>query len=336
MAYTCKYCSTNFSEKRTLKRHIKSKHEVTNFRCQKCEFTTTRKDKLREHTFSKHYGNKFKCPECSEEFSRNDSLARHMKTYHPKDPLAPIPIDWVEEIEREEKLLAEPRTPDPVVFTPAPTPTPTPAPIVTPVEKSAFNKRLVEKKWFIRGQKDILKVFMNYRERVNNAVTRALRKHQLKIDLVIKVRMSRQDQEGEQQEVSQAFYGGQKLILRAEDFHEAYDESVKKIWGDFDKWLSNGSGWVLERVENLYLNSAKYDPIYGRSYVPTLKGIAAKKAVVNVQNQDNQCFKWAVLSALHPLAKHANRGLNYKKLENELDFTGNDIPVKSSSFLNFS
>ena len=106
---------------------------------------------------------------------------------------------------------------------------------------------------------------MNYRERVNNAVTRALRKHQLKIDLVIKVRMSRQDQEGEQQEVSQAFYGGQKLILRAEDFHEAYDESVKKIWGDFDKWLSNGSGWILERVENLYLNSAKYDPIYGRS-----------------------------------------------------------------------
>ena len=265
MAFTCKYCSTNFSEKRTLTRHIKSKHEVTNFRCQKCEFTTTRKDKLREHTFSKHYGNKFKCPECSEEFSRNDSLARHMKTYHPKDPLAPIPINWVEEIEREEKLLAEPRTPDPVVFTPAPTPTPTPAPIVTPVEKSAFNKRLVEKKWFIRGQKDILKVFMNYRERVNNAVTRALRKHQLKIDLVIKVRMSRQDQEGEQQEVSQAFYGGQKLILRAEDFHEAYDESVKKIWNDFDKWLSNGSGWILERVENLYLNSAKYDPIYGRS-----------------------------------------------------------------------
>ena len=50
-----------------------------------------------------------------------------MKAYHPKDPLAPIPIDWVEE-------------------SPAPTPTP------TPMEKSAFNKRLVEKKWFIRGE----------------------------------------------------------------------------------------------------------------------------------------------------------------------------------------
>ena len=85
--------------------------------------------------------------------------------------------------------------------------------------------------------------------------------------------MSKQDQEGEQQEVSQLFCGGARLILRAEDFDDAYDDSVKKIWCDFDLWLSNGSGWVLERVEILYLNSARYDPIHGRSYIKTPKGI---------------------------------------------------------------
>ena len=105
--------------------------------------------------------------------------------------------------------MAEPITPKPVVFTP--TPSPTPAPTVGPVDQvevSAFNKRLVQKKWYIRGEKDILKVFENYKERVRSAVIIALRKHQLKIDLVIKVRMCRQHQEGEFQEVSQAFYGG--------------------------------------------------------------------------------------------------------------------------------
>ena len=85
--------------------------------------------------------------------------------------------------------------------------------------------------------------------------------------------MSRQDKEGEYQEVSQAFCGGARLILRSEDFDEAYDESVKKIWRDFDKWLSNGSGWILERVENMYLNWTTYDPIYGRSYIKTPRGI---------------------------------------------------------------
>ena len=56
-----------------------------------------------------------------------------MKTYHPKDPVAPIPMNCVEE---EEKLLAA--IPDPVVSTPTVTPT------VVPVEKSSFNGKLVK------------------------------------------------------------------------------------------------------------------------------------------------------------------------------------------------
>ena len=100
MAFMCYDCNINFSEKRALRRHIKSKHEVinlgcekceyttdrldclkrhinskheaTNLRCEKCEFTTNRKDKLKTHIESKHYQNKIKCPECSVEFSRKD------------------------------------------------------------------------------------------------------------------------------------------------------------------------------------------------------------------------------------------------------------------------
>ena len=75
-------------------------------------------------------------------------------------------------------------------------------------------------------------MFRDYRGRVKHAVL--WRKHQQKIDLV-KVGMSRQDKEGEYQQVSQLFCGGSRLILRAEDFDDAYDESVKKIWNDFDE-----------------------------------------------------------------------------------------------------
>ena len=138
-----------------------------------------------------------------------------------------------------------------------------------------------------KGRKSYLESLTNYKERVRNAFIIALRKQQLKIDLVLSVCMSRQDKEVEQQEVSQAFCGGSRLIFGEEDFDEAYDESVKKIWIDFDKWLSNVSGWILERVENLYLNSTTYDTIYGRSYIKTPKGIEAKKVVVNVQNTEN-------------------------------------------------
>ena len=83
MAFTCNYCNKNFSEKSNLKRHIKSKHEVTNLRCEKCEFKTDRIDFLKRHIESKHYQNKIKCPECSVEFGRKDSMEKHKKIYHP-------------------------------------------------------------------------------------------------------------------------------------------------------------------------------------------------------------------------------------------------------------
>ena len=101
MVFTCNYCSTHFSEKKNLTRHIKSKHEVTNLKCEKCEFTTTRKDHLKNHIESQHYQNKVKCPECTAEFSRQDNLERHRKDQHPQDPLALTPnFNWAKEVER--------------------------------------------------------------------------------------------------------------------------------------------------------------------------------------------------------------------------------------------
>merc|ERR1712208_53262 len=131
-------------------------------------------------------------------------MERHKQECHPKDPLALTPnLDWVDEVEKEENQGNQGEEEGNQEAAP---------------EKTAFKKRLVEKKWFIRGEKDILKVLMAYRERVRDAVEIALRRHQLKMDIVIRVRMSRQDQEGEQQEVPQSFYGGIRLILRNEDF----------------------------------------------------------------------------------------------------------------------
>ena len=79
MGFTYKCCSTSFTEKFNLTRHIKSKHFSTKYKCNKCEFTTKRKDKLREHQFSKHKGNKFKCDLCGKLFSRNYILQRHQR-----------------------------------------------------------------------------------------------------------------------------------------------------------------------------------------------------------------------------------------------------------------
>ena len=53
--------------------------------------------------------------------------------------------------------------------------------------------------------------------------------------------------------------------------------SVDKIqcplWKNFDQWLKNGSGWILDRVEDIQLKTARYEPMSGSSYIPTPESI---------------------------------------------------------------
>ena len=39
----------------------------------------------------------------------------------------------------------------------------------------------------------------------------------------------------------------------------------------------------------------------GSSYIPLPDFLAAKKAIVNLKNEDNECFKWAITRALNPV-----------------------------------
>ena len=50
---------------------------------------------------------------------------------------------------------------------------------------------------------------------------------------------------------------------------------------------------------------------------------------MNVKNQDNECLKWALLSALHPVehGRNPDRVSKYKQYENELNFAGVGFPV---------
>ena len=85
--------------------------------------------------------------------------------------------------------------------------------------------------------------------------------------------------------------------------------------------------WRIKFVEKIFLNTAAYHPIRGGSYIKTPVSIEGKHAIINVKNEDDKCFMWAVLSALHPVDVHAERVTNYEQYENELDFTGISFPM---------
>ena len=65
----------------------------------------------------------------------------------------------------------------------------------------------------------------------------------------------------------------------------------------------------------------------GSSYIDLPPFIKNKKAYINVENHDDECFKWAILSALHYTRLKSNRVMTYVTHQNDLNFKGIDFPV---------
>lgn len=66
----------------------------------------------------------------------------------------------------------------------------------------------------------------------------------------------------------------------------------------------------------------------GSSYIKLPKFIENKKAVVNIENQDQYCFAWAVTSALYPANGRTSDVSSYPHYSRVLNLTGMNFPVK--------
>ena len=117
------------------------------------------------------------------------------------------------------------------------------------------------------------------------------------------------------------------------------DDTVKtsknKLVQDIPEMQKKGSGWIFHKVLTVEVHIGKYKAIKGGSYIEVPKALALKKAVVNVQNNDNECFKWSMLSALFPVAKNFHRTSKYIEHEDKLDFTGISYPTPLTDLSKF-
>ena len=102
-------------------------------------------------------------------------------------------------------------------------------------------------------------------------------------------------------------------------------EDIKCKMLNFEK---KDSGWSLHKIKYIEMNVNQFNPLRGSSYIDLPIDIKRKKAVINVQNNDVQCLKWALLSALYPANSNPNRVSSYVRNERKLNFDGISFPVK--------
>ena len=92
-------------------------------------------------------------------------------------------------------------------------------------------------------------------------------------------------------------------------------------------YQKEGSNLQFEQFIELVIPFAKYEPLRGSSYMPLPGKLKNKKAIVNMKNEDNQCFKWCVTRALNQGSAHPERVTDeLRKQSEKLDWSGNKFP----------
>lgn len=123
------------------------------------------------------------------------------------------------------------------------------------------------------------------------------------------------------------FATGNKVLSINTDLSEHYKGIVDEIRVTVSECALHGSGFVLSKIIELNVQVSSYNPLNGSTYIKTPTELKSKRAIVNVRNNDDLCFAWAVLSALHPADLNSDRVQNYFAYLNELNFDGIQFPV---------
>ena len=151
----------------------------------------------------------------------------------------------------------------------------------------------------------------------------------VKFQLALNIHLRKIKQDGSEECTNSVFRYKQQALLREVEIVKALDEAFPYILGILEKWTQNGSGWTVDYISTLWLDIAKYQPLRGGSYIPLPAAVKNKKAVVNVKNKDDQCLRWALRSALFPVAKDPQRPAKYST-KDDINFTEIDTPTPIS------
>ena len=135
--------------------------------------------------------------------------------------------------------------------------------------------------------------------------------------------------QGEKMEEFAFHSKGLKLILMETYENEIYDEMTEEIIEEMLKAQDAvGSGWRFERVIKMVLHTTRWDPINAGSYIELPEVLKNKHAIINMKNQDEECFKWCVLRALNPKNNHPERiDSDLKSKQDSINMDGIRYPV---------
>ena len=135
-------------------------------------------------------------------------------------------------------------------------------------------------------------------------------------------------------EKSAYFNSTPQTIINQMEIADSLQSSKQQILNKIAQWISEGSGWTIKSVDSHYLNIVKYKSLKGSSYIKLPKELQnSVKGLINIKNEDNECFRWCHIRHLNPQQKDPQRiKKTDKRYVEKLDYSGIDFPVNVKQY----
>ena len=132
-----------------------------------------------------------------------------------------------------------------------------------------------------------------------------------------------------------AFFNGKaKTITKAIDIEHELSMSRQEILNTIDKWVSECSGWVIDRIDSHYIKVNTYQPLNGLRYIELpIELQNPAKGLINIKNKDDECFRWCHIRHLNPQRKNSQRiKKGDKQYIDRLNYKGIEFPVSQKHY----
>ena len=127
--------------------------------------------------------------------------------------------------------------------------------------------------------------------------------------------------------VELAFNSRMTNVHRGSNLDQIADEMIAHMKTQIENPALLNSRFRFDAVLFLKVNFHQLNLTRGSSYLPLPDWIVNKKAIINPQNDDEECFKWAVIAAENVGMKDPQRVSNLRKFIDNYDWSGSEFPV---------
>ena len=173
---------------------------------------------------------------------------------------------------------------------------------------------------------DVDTFFSRIRKELIELIKRELKTQtSARIQTTVWIRFVRDDEEC-QERVELAFNSLMTSVYRGSETDQIVDGMIANMKFQIENPALLNSRFVFDEFLYLDINFHQLNLMRGSSYLPLPDWLVRKKVIVNPHNDDEECFKWLVITAENVGMKDLQRVSNLRKFKDNYDWSGLEFP----------